>query len=196
MGLRFVAAVIAFSPILLAQDGAGEVRGRVVSSRGNEPLGQVQVTLTGAPLSMPLRAVTADDGSFRIPAVPPGDYVLQTAAVDFYVVVRVCFTWAKPRVRCCPDVPDRSVQDTVVSQPRFRRGYDTIPRHHTRSEERKISQACWRTICRGPQPAGRHVNNDFDSEFPPASLPPYRPISGRCCCIRPSIRPMGNDNGR
>src|SRR5438477_11892035 len=86
MGLRVIAAVIALSPILFAQEDAGEVRGRVVSSRGNEALGQVQVSLTGAPLNMPLRAVTSDDGSFRIPAVPPGNYVLQTAAVDFYLV--------------------------------------------------------------------------------------------------------------
>src|SRR5512141_1628597 len=86
MGLRWIAAVLALSPMVFAQDDAGEVRGRVVSSRGNEALGQVQITLTGVGLNMPLRAVTADDGSFRIPAVPPGNYVLQTAAVDFYVV--------------------------------------------------------------------------------------------------------------
>src|SRR5438046_2187239 len=89
MGLRWIAALIV-SPIVFAQDNSnadtGEVRGKVVSSRGNEALGQVQLTLTGAGLSMPLRAVTTDDGSFRIPAVPPGNYVLQTAAVDFYVV--------------------------------------------------------------------------------------------------------------
>src|SRR5947207_15827226 len=90
MGLRWIAALIAVSPIVFAQDNSnadtGEVRGKVVSSRGNEALGQVQLALTGAGLSMPLRAVTTDDGSLRIPAVPPGNYVLQTAAVDFYVV--------------------------------------------------------------------------------------------------------------
>src|SRR4051812_18820230 len=90
MGLRWIAALIVLSPIVFAQADAnaeaGEVRGKVVSSRGSEALGQVQLTLTGGPVSMPLRAITGEDGSFRIPAVPAGNYVLQTAAVDFYVV--------------------------------------------------------------------------------------------------------------
>ena len=60
----------------------GEVNGRVISSRDNEPLSLVQIQIQGTPF----RAVTGDDGKFRIPDVPPGAYVLQVSTVGYYVL--------------------------------------------------------------------------------------------------------------
>src|ERR1700733_16231272 len=74
--------------IVLAQADTGEVRGRVVSSRDNEPLSQVQVQLQDSTSStnLPLRAVTGSDGTFSITGVPSGNYVLQTTTVGYYLV--------------------------------------------------------------------------------------------------------------
>src|SRR5262245_26306773 len=63
-----------------AQDRTGEVTGRIVNSRDNGPLGLVQVELTGTSF----RTVTAEDGTFRLSAVPIGNYVLQAATVGYY----------------------------------------------------------------------------------------------------------------
>ena len=73
--LMLIAAVSA-----VAQNATGEVNGKIVSSRGSEPLSLVQVDIQGTSL----RTVTAEDGTFHIPAVPPGNYVLQASAVGFY----------------------------------------------------------------------------------------------------------------
>ena len=65
-----------------AQDRPGEVSGRVVSARDNEPLALVQVELAGTPFT----AVTADDGTFRITGVPAGAYVLQASSVGYRMI--------------------------------------------------------------------------------------------------------------
>jgi Carboxypeptidase regulatory-like domain len=171
MGLRLIAAVIALSPIVFAQDDAGEVRGRVASSRGNEALGQVQVTLTGAGLNMPLRAVTGDDGSFRIPAVPPGNYVLQTAAVDFYVV-RNEFALAAGETKIFDVVltssTDQRKDTVVVSAGAFSVATETNSAAITlEGEERKnlasvLADDPLRAVQSLP---GVTSNNDFSSEF-------------------------------
>jgi hypothetical protein len=175
MGLRWIAALIALSPIVFAQDDAnantGEVRGKVVSSRGNEALGQVQLTLTGGPLTMPLRAITADDGSFRIPAVPPGTYVLQTAAVDFYVV-RNEFTLAAGETKTFDVVltssTDQRKDTVVVSAGAFAVATETNSAAITlEGEERKnlasvLADDPLRAVQSLP---GVTSNNDFDSEF-------------------------------
>jgi len=171
MGLRLIAALIAFSLIVFAQDDTGEVRGRVVSSRGNEALGQVQVTLTGAGLSMPLRAVTAVDGTFRIPAVPPGNYVLQSAAVDFYVV-RNEFALAAGETKTFDVVLTSSTDErkdtVVVSAGTFAVATETNSAAITlEGEERKnlasvLADDPLRAVQSLP---GVTSNNDFDSEF-------------------------------
>jgi len=171
MGLRLIAALIAFSLIVFAQDDTGEVRGRVVSSRGNEALGQVQVTLTGAGLSMPLRAVTAVDGTFRIPAVPPGNYVLQSAAVDFYVV-RNEFALAAGETKTFDVVLTSSTDErkdtVVVSAGAFAVATETNSAAITlEGEERKnlasvLADDPLRAVQSLP---GVTSNNDFDSEF-------------------------------
>jgi len=171
MGLRWIAALIAFSPIVLAQDNAGEVSGHVVSSRGNEALGKVQVTLTGAGLSMPLRAVTAADGSFRIPAVPPGNYVLQTAAVDFYLV-RNEFALAAGETKTFDVILTSSTDErkdtVVVAAGTFAVATETNSAAITlEGEERKnlasvLADDPLRAVQSLP---GVTSNNDFDSEF-------------------------------
>jgi len=171
MGLRLIAALIAFSLIVFAQDDTGEVRGRVVSSRGNEALGQVQVTLTGAGLSMPLRAVTAADGSFRIPAVPPGNYALQSAAVDFYVV-RNEFALTAGETKTFDVVLTSSTDErkdtVVVSAGTFAVATETNSAAITlEGEERKnlasvLADDPLRAVQSLP---GVTSNNDFDSEF-------------------------------
>ncbi len=70
------------------------VQGRVVSSRDGQPLALVQVVLQ----ETSFRAVTGDDGTFRIPGVPPGKYSLQTSAIG-YQLSRQEFTLAAAEAR-------------------------------------------------------------------------------------------------
>jgi hypothetical protein len=88
MGLRPILTFLFAAAIVVAQADTGEVRGRVVSSRDNEPLSQVQVQLqdSSSSANLPLRAVTGSDGTFSITGVPPGNYVLQTTTVGYYLV--------------------------------------------------------------------------------------------------------------
>src|SRR5436190_23470773 len=67
---------------IAAQERLGEVSGRVVSSRDNEPLALVQVELAGTPFT----GVTASDGTFRLTGVPAGTYALQAASVGYRIV--------------------------------------------------------------------------------------------------------------
>ena len=66
----------------LAQDSGGEVSGRVLSSRDNQPLALVEVQIQGTSI----RSVTTDDGNFRMTGVPTGDHVLQASVVGYYTV--------------------------------------------------------------------------------------------------------------
>src|SRR5262245_38574035 len=75
-------AILAIGLPAWAQDSTGEVSGRVVSSRGNEPLALVQAQLEGTSL----RAVTSNDGTFRITGVAAGQYTLQAAIVGYYTL--------------------------------------------------------------------------------------------------------------
>jgi Carboxypeptidase regulatory-like domain/TonB-dependent Receptor Plug Domain len=77
-----------------AQDRPGEVNGRVVSSRDDQPLALVQVGLVGTAFS----AITASDGTFQIAAVPPGSYVLQATTVG-YRMIRQNFSLAAGDVK-------------------------------------------------------------------------------------------------
>jgi len=75
-----LALMVAAAPCAAVQESTGEVSGRVVGSSGNQPLALVEVTLPGTSI----RTITADDGTFRITALPTGDYVLQAATVGYY----------------------------------------------------------------------------------------------------------------
>ncbi len=79
---RWIFALVVAAGTAVAQQEPGEVSGRVVSSRGSEPLSLVQVQL----VDTPFRAVTGDDGTFRIPAVPAGNYVLHVSTVGYHLV--------------------------------------------------------------------------------------------------------------
>jgi hypothetical protein len=61
---------------------ASEIRGKIISATGGEPLHRVHVSV----LERKLSAVTGDDGSFKISEVPPGKYTLQVAAVGYRLV--------------------------------------------------------------------------------------------------------------
>jgi carboxypeptidase family protein/TonB-dependent receptor-like protein len=65
-----------------AQPETGRVDGRVVDSRGNEPLARVQVQLAGTPH----RTVTDADGNFQLTGVPPGEYVLHVSTVGYHLL--------------------------------------------------------------------------------------------------------------
>ena len=67
---------------IAAQDRPGEISGRVVNSRDNEPLAQVRVELSGTSFA----AVTAADGTFSFTGVPPGTYVLQATSVGYRMI--------------------------------------------------------------------------------------------------------------
>jgi len=65
----------------------GEVSGRVVSSRDDQPLSLVQVDLVGTSFT----TVTTADGTFQFTGVPAGSYVLQATSVG-YRMIRENFT--------------------------------------------------------------------------------------------------------
>jgi hypothetical protein len=75
-------AVLIAAVSAVAQESPGEVSGRVVSSRDNQPLALVEVQLEGTSF----RSVTTENGSFHITGVPGGNYVLRTAVVGYYSV--------------------------------------------------------------------------------------------------------------
>jgi hypothetical protein len=92
MRLRCLFALLFAAVIAAGQAETGEIRGQVVSSRDKEPLSLVQVQLQPAgatadtSTSTPFRAITGQDGTFSITGVPPGNYVLQTTTVGYYLV--------------------------------------------------------------------------------------------------------------
>src|SRR3954469_23389034 len=65
--------------VAAAQSPAGQVSGRAVSARDEQPLALVQIELSGTSFT----AVTADDGTFKIEHVPAGTYVLQATSVGY-----------------------------------------------------------------------------------------------------------------
>jgi carboxypeptidase family protein/TonB-dependent receptor-like protein len=162
---------------VVAQADTGEIRGRVVSSRNNEPLSLVQVQIQNAGASQDTatntsyRAVTGQDGNFSIPGVPPGNYVLQTSTVDYYLV-RQEFTLAAGESKNFDIVlsssNDQRKDTVVVSESPF--GVAAAPAAAAitlEGEERKnlasvLADDPLRAVQSLP---GVTSNNDFDSEF-------------------------------
>ncbi len=68
---------------------AGEIHGKIVSVNRGEPLRQVQVMV----LELKRSATTADDGTFALTDIPPGNYRLRVTAVG-YRLVTAPFTMA------------------------------------------------------------------------------------------------------
>jgi hypothetical protein len=173
MRLLWVLPLWFAAAIVLAQTDTGEVHGHVVSSRDQEPLGLVQVQIQDATSStgMPLRAVTGPDGTFSITGVPPGNYVLQTSTVDYYLVHQE-FALAAGESKNFDIVlsssNDQRKDTVVVSESPF--GAAPVPSASAitlEGEERKnlasvLADDPLRAVQSLP---GVTSNNDFDSEF-------------------------------
>ena len=78
--MKLYLAVFAVLTSVSAQ--GAEIRGKIVSVTGAEPLRQVEVTV----LELKRSVVTGDGGTFSIPSVPPGKYTLRISAVGFRLV--------------------------------------------------------------------------------------------------------------
>src|SRR5689334_18492011 len=171
--MRPVLALLFAAAIGVGQSETGEVRGRVVSSRDNEPLSLVQVQLQDAAsgTNTPLRAVTAPDGTFSIPSVPAGNYVLQTTTVGYYLV-RQEFTLGAGESKnfdvALTSSMDRRKDTVEVSGGAF--GVAPVAAASSitlQGEERKnlasvLADDPLRAVQSLP---GVSSNNDFDSEF-------------------------------
>jgi len=171
--MRPVLAFLFAAAVGVAQVETGEVRGRVVSSRDNEPLSlaQVQIQDSSSSANLPLRAVTGTDGTFSITGVPPGNYVLQTTTVGYYLVHQE-FTLAAGESKNFDVVLSSSMdqrKDTVVvSGGAF--GVAPVAAASSitlQGEERKnlasvLADDPLRAVQSLP---GVTSNNDFDSEF-------------------------------
>jgi len=159
--------------IVFGQSDTGEIRGRVGSARGSEPLGLVQVQLQdpSTNTNTPFRAVTLPDGTFSIAGVPPGSYILQTTTVGYYLLHQE-FTLAAGEVKTFDIVLSSSMdqrKDTVeVSAGAFGAAPAASASAFTlQGEERKnlasvLADDPLRAVQSLP---GVTSNNDFDSEF-------------------------------
>jgi hypothetical protein len=172
MDLRFK-SVLGMLALLLAavsagaQEPTGEVNGRVVNSRDNEPLALVEVQLSGTTF----RAVTGGDGTFHIVGVPGGTYVLQAATVDYYVVHQE-FVLAPGETRSFDVVltssTDKLTENVDVSTDAFEVPTQAAASAFTlEGEERKnlasvLADDPLRAVESVP---GVTSNNDFSSEF-------------------------------
>jgi len=145
----------------------GDVSGRVVSSRDNQPLALVQVQLQGTSL----RAVTAEDGKFHIAGVMPGMYVLQASTVGYYVL-RQDFVLAAGETKDFDVIlasSNSTLTSTVdVSADPFEINTDTeVAAFTLEGDERKnlasvLADDPLRAVQSLP---GVTSNNDFSSEF-------------------------------
>ena len=77
MRVRLRIFVLFFLSSILAQ--ASEIRGKVVNVVGGEPLARVQAAV----LETGSESITANDGTFAIPDLAPGNYTLRLNAVGF-----------------------------------------------------------------------------------------------------------------
>ncbi len=177
--MRPVLALLFAAIIGAAQVETGEIRGRVVSSRDNEPLSLAQVQIQDSAslntnvssANTPLRAVTGADGTFSITGIPPGSYVLQTTTVGYYLVHQE-FTIAAGESKnfdiALTSSMDQRKDTVVVSGGAF--GVAPVAAASSitlQGEERKnlasvLADDPLRAVQSLP---GVTSNNDFDSEF-------------------------------
>ena len=78
----FLAAAL-FPRSALAQQGAGVLIGNVVDASNKEPVGDAVVTVTSPGLQGEQMVVTDATGLYRIPALPPGVYVVRIEKEQF-----------------------------------------------------------------------------------------------------------------
>ena len=167
MAFRWVLAFLLASIAAVAQEDVGEVRGRVVDSRGSEALALVQVQISDTDFA----AVTGDDGSFRIPGVPPGSYVLQAVTVGYHMVLQE-FTLAAGETKNFDVVLTSSTArrtDTVeVSASTFEAGTQSSASAITLdgAERKNLASVLADDPLRAVQNLpGVTSNDDFSSEF-------------------------------
>src|ERR1019366_2952765 len=65
---------------------AAEIRGKVLSAAGGEPLARVQVAVLDAEGAAAAAGVTTNDGSFDIRGVTSGHYTLRLNAVGYRLI--------------------------------------------------------------------------------------------------------------
>jgi len=84
-----LAFVLCFAivPLVQAQRETGSIRGTVVEKEG-APLPGVSLTVTSPSLQGSKSGMSADDGGYRFPALPPGTYKLEAQLQGFKTVVR------------------------------------------------------------------------------------------------------------
>jgi len=167
MAFRWVLALLLVSIAAVAQEDVGEVRGRVVDSRGSEALALVQVQISDTDFA----TVTGDDGSFRIPGVPPGNYVLQAVTVGYHMVLQE-FTLAAGETKNFDIVLTNSTArrtDTVeVSASTFEAGTQSSASAITLdgAERKNLASVLADDPLRAVQNLpGVTSNDDFSSEF-------------------------------
>src|SRR4051812_27025363 len=91
---------------------AAEIRGKVINSRGGEPLERVSVTL----LNYSLTSQTSKDGTFVIPDVPVGHHVLVADTVGYW----------QSRTSIDINAADTFLEFEIVLQPEGGRRRETI----------------------------------------------------------------------
>ena len=86
---RWAAFILLFSSILFSSISlhAAEIRGKVVSVTGGEPMARVQVAvLVEAQRETVATAITTKDGTFVIKGLAPGHYTLRLNAVGYRLI--------------------------------------------------------------------------------------------------------------
>jgi Carboxypeptidase regulatory-like domain len=82
--MKWIALLLPLLALAAQAETFAVIRGHVVAAKDDDPLPGVEVTLTGATLAAPRRAVTNAHGDFVIAAVPRGSrYELAAALLGF-----------------------------------------------------------------------------------------------------------------
>lgn len=80
--LAALAALALSAPDAYAQRGGGAINGRVTDEATGNPLPGVTVTVTGPALQGEATEFTAEDGSYQISDLPPGEYLVRFYFAD------------------------------------------------------------------------------------------------------------------
>jgi len=167
LGLHGSFALLLFAGIAVAQEPAGEIHGRALSSHDGQPLALVQIQLIGTDR----QAITGDDGTYRIADVPPGSYTLQAASVGYRLASQE-FTLAAGESKNFDPVLTSSMAQRTDTVEVSAGVFETTPERSAsgmtlEGDERKnlasvLADDPLRAVQSMP---GVTSNNDFSSEF-------------------------------